>query len=151
MQHSNKHPSCVIYCDRVHKRRRSTPAFNTTLERVELKQASRNPLLQARFKQAALYTQLSQPPFARNKHPTRPLPIKHIINALPVSQRSGTTDKQCGFEAKSRVQYSVVNKNYFSLLDPILSSFNSSNIIQLQVQHNQQQHFHPTLKQASKL
>ena len=38
--------------------------------------------------------------FARNKHPTRPLPITTHINALPVSQRSGTTDKQCGFEAR---------------------------------------------------
>ena len=37
------------------------PAFNRTLERVALKQASRNSPLQATFKQAALYTQLSKP------------------------------------------------------------------------------------------
>ena len=36
----------------------AAPAFNRTLERVALKQASRNPQLQATFKQAALYTQL---------------------------------------------------------------------------------------------
>ena len=46
------------------------PAINKTLERVALKQASRNPPLEATFKRAALNTQLSKPPpNTQNKHP----------------------------------------------------------------------------------
>ena len=121
---------CIIVVDPI--KGAVPPAFNRTLERVALKQASRNPLLQATFKKAALYTQLSKPPFARNKHPTRPFPIKHITNALPVSQRSGTTDKQCGRSQcgrikKSRVQFRVVNKIYFSSFNSIRFCLHNNN------------------------
>ena len=71
--------------------------------------------------------------FARNKHLTRPLPITTHINAHPVSQRSGTTDEQYGFEAKtSRVQFALVKKIYFSLFNSI--QFNSilSSLLQVQ-------------------
>ena len=49
---------CVTVSDPI--KGATPPAFNRTLERAALKQASRNPPLQATFKQAALYTQLSK-------------------------------------------------------------------------------------------
>ena len=49
---------CTIVIDPI---KGAAPLFNSTLERVALKQASRNPPLQATFEQAALYTQTSIP------------------------------------------------------------------------------------------
>ena len=51
--------NCVIVIGSI--KGAAPPAFNRTLERVEHKQASRNSPLQATFKQAAFYTQLSKP------------------------------------------------------------------------------------------
>ena len=57
--HSSAH-YCVIVIGSI--KGAAPPAFNRTLERVALKQASRNPPLQATFQQAAFNTQLSKPP-----------------------------------------------------------------------------------------
>ena len=76
--HSNAAHYCVIVTGSI--KGAAPPAFNTTLERVALKQASRNPLLQATFKQAALYTQLSKPPpTLKQAHPFNALLSEQVL------------------------------------------------------------------------